>query len=98
MICVFFPDRIYIGIIHQLGLALARREKEEKKKFNKKKSRQKNPLALSAVSPQDPSALSHVWQGLLGCSTGIWTASTGMVCHDHHSGLESATSPATLWL
>lgn len=51
MICVFFPDRIYIGIIHQLGLALARREKEEKKKVNKKKSRQKNPLGSECCLP-----------------------------------------------
>lgn len=60
MICVFFPDRIYIGIIHQRGLALARRGEEEEKKLNKKKSRQKKALA---VSRQDPSAWSCAWQG-----------------------------------
>lgn len=50
MICVFFPDRIYIGIIHQLGLALAKRETEEKKKLNKGVKAEK-PLGSECCLP-----------------------------------------------
>lgn len=49
MICVFFPDRIYIGIIHQLAWHWPE-ESEENKNHKKQQPTQKQPLALSAAS------------------------------------------------
>lgn len=72
MICVFFPDSIYIGIIHQLAWHWPE-ESEENKNHKKQQPGQKPPLGIECCLPssRDPSPLCGSW----GCS------STGWVLH-----------------